>query len=111
MQHTTEFKDLVLIDDVSKYTEDQIQDVIKRATDDRMFGEIHSAPVEFWDITRASHIVKNIHITDNKLVGDVCSIGTVFGKMLDDMSLQFDMKKYVRPAMFNETIRTFHFII
>ncbi len=95
MQPITEFKDLVLIDDISQYTEEQILDVIKRSEGDRMFGEFHSAPVQFWDISRASHIIKNIHVEDGKLIGDVYSIATAFGKALDGLAAQFDMKKYI----------------
>jgi hypothetical protein len=111
MQPITEFKDLVLIDDISQYTEEQIQDVIKRSEGERMFGEIHNAPVKFWDIARASHIVKNIRVEDDKLIGDVYSIHTAFGKALDGLATQFDMKKYIQPAMYSDAIRTFHFIM
>lgn len=111
MQPITEFKDIVLIDDISQYTEEQIQDVIKRSEGERMFGEMHNTIVDIWDLSRASHIVKNIHIDDNKLIGDVYSIATAFGIALDSLAAQFDMKKYIQPAVFNDTIRTFNFIM
>ena len=106
------FKDVVLIDDISKYHINQISEVIIRSKQyENLFGEIHEVYTEDYYVKDASHIIYNLKIKDNQLFGDIKTLKTWCGKILEDILTTDNITEYIQPCMYGEIIRTFYFII